>query len=488
MNAAEPSTADAGVDPTCSARVAPTVSAGEVRTRWVVALTAFMMVAELVAGYLTRSLALTADGWHMATHVGALGLSALAYWYARTRASETRFAFGTGKVYALAGFTSSTLLVLVSFEMVTSGVQRLISPEAVDFVDALPVAIIGLGVNVVSALLLGASHDHAGHGHGAAEHGHAGQGHEHHDHGRGHDHAHGHAHDAHGHPRDAHGHAHDAHGHAHDAHGHAHDARGHDAHGHAHDAHRHGHDAHGHAHDAHGHPRDAHGHAHDAHGHAHDAHGHDAHGHAHDAHGHDAHGHAHDAHRHGHDAHGHAHDAHGPAHGDTPREHVHRPGAEVEQSEALRRALHETGHDHNLRAAYLHVIADALTSLLAIGALLAGRYLSLIWLDAVVAIVAALVILRWAWRLISDCARQLIDLGPSTALRDKVQEALEAVGDTRVRDLHLWHVGPTQLVCVASVVTTGSTPLEQYKRAVLAAVPVDHLTIEIAPKTPATVA
>lgn len=336
-------------DPACSARVPPKVSpSGETRTRWVVGLTAVMMVAELVAGYLTHSLALTADGWHMATHVGALGLSALAYWYARTHASETRFAFGTGKVYALAGFTSSTLLLLVSFEMVSSGIQRLITPEFVDFADALPVAIIGLLVNLVSAFLLDASQHSHSHSHGA------------------HDHSH----------------------------------------------HDHDHDHHDHAHD---HPK-------------------------------------------------------------------------PDQSEALRRAVHEMGHDHNLRAAYLHVVADALTSVLAIAALVAGRYFSLVWLDAVVAIIAALVILKWAWQLISDCARQLIDLGPSTALRDKVQHALEALEDTRVADLHLWHVGPTQLVCVASVTTSGKTTLDEYKRAVRAAVPVDHLTIEIAPKVASTAA
>jgi cation diffusion facilitator family transporter len=293
-----------------------------------------MMVAELVAGYLTHSLALTADGWHMATHVGALGLSAVAYWYARTRAAETRFAFGTGKVYALAGFTSSTLLLLVSFEMVASGVQRLLEPEAVRFDEALPVAVLGLLVNLASAWLLGGAHDH-----------------DHHEH----DHSH-------------HGHDHSHHGPDHAHHG----------------------------------PGDAHQHAH-------------------------------------------------------------------------------AGHDHNLRAAYLHVVADALTSLLAIVALVAGRSFAVAWLDPVVAIVAAMVILRWAWGLISDCARQLIDLGPSTALRDQVKATLEGLGDTKVRDLHLWHVGPTQLVCVASVTSSGSVSLADYKRAVRAVVPVDHLTIEIGP-------
>src|SRR3954469_25153838 len=99
------------VEPECVVHVPPQQAKGESRTRWVTAVTALMMVAELVVGFWTRSLALTADGWHMATHVGALGLAAVAYWYARTRAGEPRFAFGTGKVYALAGYSSSALVL-----------------------------------------------------------------------------------------------------------------------------------------------------------------------------------------------------------------------------------------------------------------------------------------------------------------------------------------------------------------------------------------
>lgn len=326
----------------CSTREPPPIPrSGEARTRWVVGITFVMMLAELIVGSITHSLALTADGWHMATHVGALGLTAIAYWYARTRAAETRFAFGTGKVYALAGFTSSTLLVLVSFEMMSSGVHRLFEPEAVNFSDALPVAIIGFVVNLVSAFLLGHSHGPTKH---SSEHAHA------------HDHAH--------------------------------------------------------------------------------------------------HDHAHHDHSH----------------------HDHEGGA----SQALRAALDQDGHDHNLRAAYLHVVADALTSVLAIVALVAGRYWSMNWLDPVVAIIASLVVLKWAWGLITDCARQLIDLGPSTELRDRIRVALEREHDTRVDDLHLWRVGPTQLVCVVSVSSARPATLADYKRAVQAVVPVDHLTIEIA--------
>jgi cation diffusion facilitator family transporter len=301
---------------------APRQDGSERRTRWVVSLTFGMMVAELAVGTWTHSLALTADGWHMMTHVGALGISALAYWYARTRAGQPQFAFGTGKVYALAGYTSAGLMLLVAAEMVHQSIERFSTPEAVRFAEALPVAVLGLVVNLVSAWLL--------EGGGAP--------------------------------------------------------------------------------------------------------------------------HAHD--------HGHAHD--------------HEPHHE-----------HEHHHDHNLRAAYLHVVADALTSVLAIAALLAGRYLQWGWVDPVVALVGALVILKWGIGLVGQSARQLIDLDPSTRQRERVQAALEALEGTRVQDLHLWRVGPGQLVCVVSVATSGAHSLEDYKRAALAAVQIHHLTVEICRAPPA---
>ncbi len=285
----------------------------EARTQWVVGLTAVMMVLELVVGTLTRSLSLTADGWHMATHVGALGLTAVAYWYARTRAHQQRFAFGTGKIYALAGFTSAGLLVAVAIAMLIEGVKRLMHPEAVDFGDALPVAVLGLAINVLSAFLLNVKEEHHGHGHSLV----------HHDH------------------------------------------------------------------------------------------------------------------------------------------------------------HHHEGHDHNLRAAYLHVVADALTSVLAIAALLAGRYLHWSWLDPVVAIVASGVILKWGFGLLGECASQLIDISPSLELRAKVKSALESLGDTQVADLHLWRVSPTQLACVVTVNASKPSTLHAYKAAVRAAAPIDHLTVEV---------
>ncbi len=292
----------------CSVHDAPVQARGEARTRLVVGLTAVMMVLELVVGWWTHSLALLADGWHMGTHVGALGITALAYWYARTRAGQTQFAFGTGKVYALAGFTSAGLLLAVAVGVLIEAVGRFVTPEPVAFAEAFPVAVLGLIVNFVSAWLLGdGAHDHSHHNHGPGEH----------------------------------------------------------------------------------------------------------------------------------------------------------------------------HHDHNLRAAYLHVVADALTSVLAIVALLCGRYLGWTWVDPVVAIIGALVILKWGVGLIRECGRQLIDLDPSTKQRDEVKAALEAVPGTRVVDLHLWRVGPKQLVCVVSVASLTPLSLREYKALAVKAAPIDHLTVEI---------
>ena len=312
MRVNEPSPAAAATAAECAVHVPPVQEKGESRTRVVTAVTAVMMVAELVVGFWTHSLALTADGWHMATHVGALGLSAVAYWYARTRAGETRFAFGTGKVYALAGYTSAAFLIGVALFVAWEGIQRLMVPEAVRFADALPVAVLGLVVNLVCAWLLDVPHSH--------------------------DHAH----------------------------------------------------------------------------------------------------------------------SHDEAH---PHEH----------------------HDHNLRAAYLHVVADALTSVLAIVALLAGQYAGLTWVDPVVALVGSAVILKWGLGLTRECARQLVDLHPTSKQRDSVRQALESVDGTRVCDLHLWSVGPGRLVCVVAVETKSPLPLEKYREAVASAVTLAHLTVEIRP-------
>jgi len=310
--------------------------AGERRTKWVVALAAIMMIGELVVGSLTGSVALKADGWHMGTHVGALGLTLVAYWYARTRAGRDAFSFGTGKVYALAGFTSGVLLAIVALFMAIEGVDHLITHPPVDYNDAIPVAAAGLLVNFVSALLLSKGH-HYGHGHG-------------HDHD--HDHDHGHHH------------------------------------------------------------------------------------------------HGHDHHDHGHDHHDHA-----PA----------KPGT----------------LDFNLRAAYIHILADALTSVLAIGALTLGKYAGLWYLDPFMGLVGGAVISWWAIGLCRQASRQLLDVVSSPRHEDVVRHTLEAIDDVRVADLHVWELGPGRRSCIVSVVTSHPRDVAFYRETVLAALPVAHLTIEI---------
>ena len=340
------------------------------------------MVAEIVAGTVTGSMALTADGWHMATHAGALGLALFAYWFARTRAGSRRFTFGTGKVHALAGFASGVVLGVVSLWMGYEAVLRLYEHPEVRFGEALPVAVVGLLVNLVSAALLAGAHEH--------------------------------------------GPAAGAHGHGHDEHGHGHEGHGHDEHGHGHDEQ---------AHEAHGHGK-------------HDAHGHGKHDHAH---GHGKHDHAHGhAHAHGHSKHGHGHEE--------------------------RRGAHH--HDHNLRAAYLHVLADALTSVLAIAALIAGYYTNAWYLDPLMGAVGGVIIARWSFGLCRDTAAQLLDVVPSTEIAERIERRLAADG-LAVADLHVWELAPGQRGCIVAVVAAEPRAVEHYRRLILAEVPLAHLTVEV---------
>ncbi|MBP6878066.1 MAG: CDF family Co(II)/Ni(II) efflux transporter DmeF [Phenylobacterium sp.] len=290
------------------------------RTMWVVALTALMMVAEIVAGYWTGSMALLADGFHMATHAGALGVSAAAYAYARKHARSGKFSFGTGKVGDLAGFASALVLGVVAVGIGVESVKRLLEPTTVAFGEATIVAVVGLAVNLVSALLLGAGHHHHGHDH----HGH------HHDHGHDHEHHHGH-------------------------------------------------------------------------------------------------------------------------HG------VHHSG------------------DNNLRSAYMHVLADALTSILAIVALLAGRMLGWVWLDPVMGLVGAAVIARWAWTLMRDTAGVLLD-ATDEHVAAEVRELLEGPGDARICDLHVWRVGPQAHAAIVSVV--GGLDAAEVRRRLVPVHELAHLTVE----------
>ncbi len=268
----------------------------ERRTRWVVAVTAAMMVVELVIGYAAGSMALVADGWHMATHAGAIGVSAWAYWFARTRAGHRAFPFGTGKVYPLAGYTSAVALALVALWLAGESVLRLVHPVAVDFGDAIPVAVVGLAVNVVCAYLLDSDDDH---------------------------------------------------------------------------------------------------------------------------------------------------------------------------------------DDHNLKSAHLHVVADAFTSVLAIAALLGGRYLGWTFLDPAMGLVGAFVILRWSVALCRGAARVLLDMTPPGEVEGAVRAALEEIDDVRVADLHVWALGPGRLGGLASIVTATPRDAAIYRDAVRRRVPLAHLTVEI---------
>ncbi|MFC3078960.1 CDF family Co(II)/Ni(II) efflux transporter DmeF [Phenylobacterium terrae] len=290
------------------------------RTLLVVALTAAMMVAEIVAGTIFNSMALLADGFHMATHAGALAVAAAAYAFAKKHARSRRFSFGTGKVGDLAGFASALVLAVVAVGIAWESVQRLISPEPVAFGQATLVAVVGLAVNLVSALLLGGGHHHHGHGHG---------------------------------------------------------------------------------------------------------------------HGHHHHGHAHDHHHH--------HHAHGR----------HR--------------------DNNLRAAFLHVVADALTSVLAIAALLSGRYFGWTWLDPVMGIVGAAVIASWSWSLMRDTGLVLLDAA-DPHLEAEVRDEVESHGDARITDLHVWRLGPGAHGAIVSYM--GDAPAAAVRARLRRVHELRHVTVE----------
>jgi cation diffusion facilitator family transporter len=295
-------------------------AANERRTWLVVALTATMMVAEIVGGSLFGSMALIADGLHMSTHAAALAIAALAYFFARRYAQDHRFSFGTGKLGELAGFASAVILALIALLIGFESLLRIWSPVAISFDQAIAVAVIGLAVNLLSAWLL----------------------------------------------RDA-------------------------DHGHGHERHHHHHHHHEHAHD-----------------------------HAH-AHGHE---------------------------------------------------------DHNLRAAYVHVLADALTSVLAIVGLLAARFNGWIWIDPAVGIVGAVVIAGWSWRLIRSSGAVLLDTVPDPRLADSIRGRLETEGD-RVSDLHLWRVGPGHSAVIVSVVSDRPRAPEFYRRRLGAIEGLSHVTVEV---------
>jgi cation diffusion facilitator family transporter len=295
----------------------------ERRTWFVVALTAGTMVAEIAGGSLFGSLAVVADGFHMSTHVAALAIAALAYRFARRHAADARFSFGTGKLGELAAFASAIILAMVALLIGYESVTRLIHPVAIAFAEAIPIAVLALGVNLLSVLLL---HDHDHHTAG------------HCDHDDDHDHDHDHDHD---------------------------DASDRDHHA-----------------------------------------------------------------------------------------------------------------DHNFRAAYIHVLADTMTGVLAISALAAGAYFGWVWLDPLAGLIGFCVISVWAFGLIKSSAAVLLDAVASRRHLVLIRERLEIDGD-RVTDLHLWRVGPGHLAMIAAIATARPRRPDDYKAQLAGIDGLSHVNIEV---------
>jgi cation diffusion facilitator family transporter len=307
-------------------------------TRWVMVITALMMVAEIWAGWWFNSMALLADGWHMSSHAVAIGLSAFAYMAARRYAGDNSFSFGTWKIEVLAGFASAMFLLGVAAAMVIGSLERLAAPQVIRFDEAIAVAVVGLVVNIVCALLLG---------------------------------------------------------HAHDDHG---DQEG--------------------DHDEGG--KHSHAHAHDDHDDDHDHHHHETHAHH---------------------------------------------------------------HDLNLRSAYIHVIADAATSVLAILALVGGKLFSWNWLDPVMGIVGAVLVAIWAWGLTRETASVLLDRERDNPVAKAVKNLIESRpggADMRIADLHVWRVGRQTYACILSLITDRNDIDVGTVKALLLGIPqLGHITVEI---------
>ena len=277
---------------------------GERRTFIVIAITGVMMVIEIVAGSLFGSMALLADGLHMASHAAALSISAFAYVYARRQARNAEYSFGTGKVNALGGFSGAILLAMFALLMTWESINRLFHPVEIVFNQAILVAVFGLVVNGASMFILGVKDQH---------HGHAGHSH----------------------------------------------------------------------------------------------------------------------------------------------------------------------HDHNLRSAYLHVMADALTSVLAIVALLAGKYFGFVWMDPAMGIVGAVLVARWSVGLLRSSSGILLDRQGPESIRHKLMESIEADGDSRVAEVHLWSIGPGIYAAVIAVVARIPETPDRYKARIPENLGVVHITIEV---------
>jgi cation diffusion facilitator family transporter len=290
-------------------------SIAERSNRIVIAITATMMLVEIVAGISYNSMALLADGWHMSTHVAAFLITALAYHFTRRHSTDPRYSFGTGKMSVLGGFASAVVLFIIALLMAGESVHRFFKPMPIRFNDAITIAVIGLMVNLVCALIFKNAH---------------------------------------------------------------------------HQHHHHDHDHHGHGHEGEGHH-----------------------------------------------------------------------------------------HDLNLRAAYIHVLADALTSVTAIVALVSGKFFGWTWLDSVMGIVGAVVVAVWAYGLVRETSAILLDRTPeSSDLPEEIRRAVEEDGDSLVTDLHVWQVGAGKFSAIVSIVAHAPKPVEMYRALFREHEELVHVTIE----------
>ena len=296
----------------------------ERRTWAVIWLCGAMMALEIIGGALFGSIALVADGLHMSTHAGAMLLAALAYRYARKHAADPRFTFGTGKLGDLAGFTSAIILAIIAVLIGYEAVSRFFSPVPIHFAEAIPIACLGLMVNVASAWFL------------------SGGTHHHHHHEQGFE-------------------------------------------------------------DGLEHDKQAHGHHH---------------------------------------------------------------------------AYHDAHRDNNLRAAIIHVMADAAVSVLVILGLVLARTFGWPWMDPLVGIVGAFVIASWSYGLIRDTGAILLDMNPDRSVTEGVRLAVEEGGD-RLTDLHIWRLGPGHLGAIVSVETAGTRQPQFYRDRLARFTSLSHVTIEI---------
>ena len=315
---------DAQISQYIESHKTPILEKNEQRTRWVVYLTVVTMVVELLVGWWSNSMALTADGWHMASHTGALGLTLFGYSFARRYDGDERFSFGTGKVFALTGFASAIALAVAGVLVAMESFHHMLHPEDVEFTTAMWVAIVGLVINLLSALLLSQDQSsdmqHVGHSH---------------------NHSHGHSHSS--------------------------------------------------------------------------------------------------------------------------------------------NSMDSAGSDHNLQGAYLHVLADALTSVLAILALALGKWMGWTVLDPLMGVVGGLVILRWAVQLCKDTGWVLLGAQPNLEIMQRVREHFTEQPNMWITDLHIWDLGLSRYACVLSVVDAEPKPVDYYKTVLRGIAPFAHINVEIHP-------